>query len=71
MVQIWNKYAKGWGYVTQVGGGILDLVMKVFTSRAVRAAGSEAFKAAAKSCGDKCGTKLVENDFWIAKDTKN
>ena len=60
-----TEYVRGYGYVT--GDGILDTITEgiktLVTSKAVRDAGSEALKAAAKSGGDKLGTKIVERAF--------
>ena len=61
-----TEYIKGYGYVT-TGDGLFDTVIggikDLVTSKAVRDAGSEALKAAAKSGGDKLGSKVVERVF--------
>ena len=62
-----TEYIRGYGWTTTTGDGILDTITEgiktLVTSKAVRDAGSEALKAAAKSGGDKLGTKIVERAF--------
>ena len=61
-----TEYIKRYGYVT-TGDGLFDTVIggikDLVTSEAVGDAGSEVLKAAAKSCGDKLGSKVVERVF--------